>query len=394
MNLTIVNAHGGGHYAHYLEALVDGWSLRTSSGRVSDRLAMVVTPEIARTHPRLPEKARDAGIQWVEFRSPLADPNDRIGRERWMRASLAETLPALRPDHLFFSYLDHFLLTVSFSRLGVPMSGILFRPSFHYEELGVSQPLTRRERLGEGLKRELLRLALRRIDRVFLLDDTAVEPIRNLGTKATPLALPEVFDARPSLGRPAFLTSLEPGRHMFTSLGVLDRRKGVLEVLDAVRQVPEDLQRRTALVVAGHLCADVRDDAETALRTIRQTTRVQIIVEDRFLNEEEVQPTIELADTVLVPYQRHTGSSGILIRAAAAGRPVIASDYGLVGLNVRRHRLGEAVDATSPARLREALVRRLEGLSPGFDRRRAHAFASANTAERHARTIFDGILGP
>jgi len=45
-------------------------------------------------------------------------------------------------------------------------------------------------------------------------------------------------------------------------------------------------------------------------------------------------------DAVLLPYIHHYGSSGVLSRAAAAGKLVIASDEGLLARRVRDHGLG------------------------------------------------------
>jgi hypothetical protein len=41
-----------------------------------------------------------------------------------------------------------------------------------------------------------------------------------------------------------------------------------------------------------------------------------------------------------LPYVKHFGSSGVLARAAAAGKMIIASDEGLVARRVRDHGLG------------------------------------------------------
>ncbi len=53
---------------------------------------------------------------------------------------------------------------------------------------------------------------------------------------------------------------------------------------------------------------------------------------------------LKRCDVVLIPYQRHVGSSGLLIWAASAGKPVITQDFGLIGALTRAYKLGQTVD--------------------------------------------------
>ena len=57
-------------------------------------------------------------------------------------------------------------------------------------------------------------------------------------------------------------------------------------------------------------------------------------------------------DIVLLPYIGHFGSSGVMAQAAAAGKPMIASDENLVGARVRDYRLGWLFPTADVARLR------------------------------------------
>ncbi len=62
------------------------------------------------------------------------------------------------------------------------------------------------------------------------------------------------------------------------------------------------------------------------------------------------------ADAVVLPYRGYSqGTSGVLQLAAAAGKPVIATDAGEVGETVRRHSLGIVVAPDSPEALRAGI---------------------------------------
>ena len=63
------------------------------------------------------------------------------------------------------------------------------------------------------------------------------------------------------------------------------------------------------------------------------------------------------SDVVLAPYQRFVGSSGVLMWAARAGRPVLAQEFGLVGRLTRDHRLGAVADSSDPAHLAREIER-------------------------------------
>lgn len=60
-----------------------------------------------------------------------------------------------------------------------------------------------------------------------------------------------------------------------------------------------------------------------------------------YISDDELALVFAAADLVLLPYHtRFTSTSGVLVRAAASGTPVVASSHGLVGWRVRRYKLG------------------------------------------------------
>jgi hypothetical protein len=63
---------------------------------------------------------------------------------------------------------------------------------------------------------------------------------------------------------------------------------------------------------------------------------------------------------VCTPYPRHIGSASIAIRAAAAQRPVLASDYGWLGAIVPRFDLGWITDVCRPEIFSKSLSEALE----------------------------------
>jgi hypothetical protein len=88
----------------------------------------------------------------------------------------------------------------------------------------------------------------------------------------------------------------------------------------------------------------------------------RIISLNRILSTSELEFAISAADLVSVTYRfpAHIGSASILIRAAAAGRPVLASPQGWLGYVTDTHSLGWIYpeDASRrPAAIADSLTR-------------------------------------
>ena len=129
------------------------------------------------------------------------------------------------------------------------------------------------------------------------------------------------------------------------------------------------------------------------LTEIRQISSVQLLLYNHYITEEEVQALFNLADAILIPYQRHVGMSGLLVRAAAAKRPVVASDYGLLGALVAKYKLGITLDSTLPAQIAHALQLCIDvNPLPAFDPASALQFAQAHSGAIFAKTISDHLL--
>jgi glycosyltransferase involved in cell wall biosynthesis len=297
-------------------------------------------------------------------------------------------------------YFDHAQLSVAFGlRFDHPvtLSGIYFRPSFHYADFE-ARKLSLAERVQRIRKRQTLALALRNphLTHLFCLDPYIVPYVEALHPRVAASFLPDGFTPQsPTRTRAETHEQwgIEAHRKVALFFGVIDGRKGIFRVLDAVQRLPETAQAALALVVAGPIAEQEYTAIETDLQAVRERTRVQLVTDTRFIPDAEIQDLIRGADLALVTYQQHIGSSNVLIRAAAEAVPVLGSDYGLVGEQIRRKQLGLAVDATSAEALAAALRTFLD--APGavpYNAEAARRFAAENTAERYAETLLGTIL--
>jgi glycosyltransferase involved in cell wall biosynthesis len=184
---------------------------------------------------------------------------------------------------------------------------------------------------------------------------------------------------------------IEANRQIFLLFGALNGRKGIYQLLEAIQLLPTSLCQKLCLLLVGE--SSITSQLKIQIDAVCQVRPVQIIGRYEFIPEQDVQVYFQLADVILAPYQRHVGMSGILLLAAAAQKPVLSSDYGLMGEMVRRYSLGLTVDSTNPSAIAKGLTQLLlEPPSSACDRDKMKSFAQQNSAERFARIIFEQLL--
>lgn len=358
--LLIFEPDPRGHAFEWLQHLVHHAAL----DRSPIRLSLAVPRPLAE---RIGEWMAETGLHNAELR-PLSDREYALcmhrrlvvsGFARWwtMRRHLARSRA---PQGLFLG-IDHLSLPLAAGLRfgGRKVSGILFRPSVHYETDG-----PRRKSLGEHLrdirKDILYRLMFRNaaVKAVFSLDpyfpDYGVKHYKR-GHKIQPLPDP-AFPRRQEQQATGLRNPFPPGRTSFLLFGVLTERKGILVLLDALKSLRPEIAERTAVLIAGAVDPAIRA-AVTELQTTigRMNPGLWLHIDDRHLATDELAFFTRSCDVVLAPYQRFVGSSGVLLWAASAGKPVITQGYGLLGKFARDFHLGTTCETTSPAGLSAAI---------------------------------------
>lgn len=368
-------------------------------------LRAAVSPALLDQHPDLQDLAFEAPGHAVDIVSvPEAPALERPGTSLLRagmghRQMLRDLAVQHNPEHLFLLYLDHAQLALA-TQLHLPhsvrLSGLLFRPSFHYERLESDSP-SLAEQLLRLRKRLVLRAALRHpnVDSVLTLDPTAVAAIQAMNPRVRIGALPDPVEPGVGTEPPLALRTelgVAPGRKLALLFGALAERKGVLQLLDALALLPPETAGNLSVVLAGRVVEPALYPAMAPRIAALESNPVQLIVSDSFVPDERIQSLVRAADLILLPYQRHVGSSGVLVRAAAAERPALAQEYGLVGYQTRTHKLGQAVDTTSPQAIAEALGAFVAAPARAFDPSAARAFAAQNTVGAYLDAFFGHLF--
>ncbi|PAX54868.1 glycosyl transferase family 1 [Brunnivagina elsteri CCALA 953] len=386
-----------GHHPTYLRHLISYWC----QWQLPGTLNIVVSGQFLEEHTdvvELQKKYDDRqSIKFVAI-TPQEQADLENATSGWGRAFeqyklISKYASLLKATQGLIIYFDSCQLPLVLGlKLPCPFSGIYYRPTFHYRLFVDSIP-TWRERVQHLREQIFLWRLLHhpQFKTLFCLDPLAIEAIARLGNRDQVMHLPDPVKLEDSgENSPENLRvnlGIEPNRQIFLSFGRLSEgRKGVPQLVEAISLLSPDIQQNLCLLFVGEPNSK---QLEAWLTPIRQLDSLKIVTRYGYVPESEVNSYFQLADVVLAPYQRHVGMSGILLQAAAANKPVLSSDYGLMGEMIRRYRLGLAVDSTLPSEIAKGLTRfLLEAPDNLCDRTKMKGFAEQNSAERFARIIF------
>lgn len=298
-------------------------------------------------------------------------PPGLSGKVRRIAALLTQT----RADLVFLPNLDEIgssLLRRAAFGLMPPavlrgrLGGIYHRPRF-LGELGLS--------LNQRIKARGFELLLRGewFSHLLLLDPYLLLQLKRRlpGSRAffLPDFFPDDFVADPVAARRQF--GLPEDRRIFLFYGAGYRRKGLALAVRAIESTAMDTP-------AFLLCAGRQpEDRATADALARLTAQGRACVIDRYVSNAEEKLLFAASDVVLLPYRRHFGISGVLMRAIGAGLPAVVSDEGLLGRLVREHDLGVLFRSGDGRELQEAIEQMARAPEPEMTRRKAAVRAAA-----------------
>jgi glycosyltransferase involved in cell wall biosynthesis len=300
---------------------------------------------------------------------------------RLFRQLCAET----RPAHALILELTHLELPLALTGSPCPLSAILF---VQYPEL--------KRGLKFYLKEWKTALLLRRaaVKTLFLLNGE--EACRYLtdrfGARTRFVPLPDpVPEIKPD---PEFVMrdvyGIAPDRTVFLFFGAISKRKGAHLLLNALRLLNADSAAHSAFLFCGQPEPDYRREFEKGCARLKtERADLQVIMDSRFVPDEEMAALFEQSDMVLLPYTRPDYSSGILALAARARTPVIGPDTGLLGRLIRQYGLG-AVCPITPDALADAIALCAE-TPVAVDPEKQRAFVEKSRPEEFTRLLFETI---
>jgi glycosyltransferase involved in cell wall biosynthesis len=155
-------------------------------------------------------------------------------------------------------------------------------------------------------------------------------------------------EARPRLG-------LAPDKKVLLFFGLIRAYKGLNYLIRAMDKVLKNLD--CALLVVG----EFYESKEEYLNLIKDLgLETHIIVRDEYVKNEDVSLYFGAADVVVLPYVTAT-QSGIVQIAFGLNKPVITTNVGGLPEAVEDGKTGFVVDAQSPDKLADAIVKFYQG---------------------------------
>lgn len=395
-----------GHHANYIKHLIKHWQRFKLKGK----LYVVVSPQFMKQHKdtvRLASDYENLGVEFVPISNLEFEKVKNIGSifER-MKCNLrkwglmCKYTARLKASHCLIMYLDTCELPLVLGlKLPCPFSGIYFRPTFHYSSFSSQKP-SKKETLQKWRDHLFLDRTLRnpQLHTLFCLDPLVDKTIKQLYpfVRAVPLADPIEMSAT-KLIDPKLLRAkhkIPDDRKVFMVFGSINGRKGIYKLFKALKLLSPEICKKYCFLILGSASSTDRTRICEEVNLICKDRPLQIVTHFEFVSDAEAEAYFKFADVVLALYQRHVGMSGILLLAAAAQKPVISSDYGLMGELTRRYGLGTTVDSTAPQKIAEKLTQIYAEQRLDYDVEGMKRFVDSNSASKFTRTIFEHIYPP
>jgi len=132
------------------------------------------------------------------------------------------------------------------------------------------------------------------------------------------------------------ITGIAEKSFVLLTIGNQDKRKGLSQVIDAFSEV--SMLPDIKLHIVGKIPDKLRNEIFAKLNNLPHGCYK---LQEDFVPEELLPFYFASADVVLLPYTiEFKFSSGVLVRAAASGKPIIATSHGLIGHRVKKYNLG------------------------------------------------------
>lgn len=404
-----------GHHLEHLDHL-SSYVVSRVQGNVSAevptdvKMHMAVHPRVEEHGPELVERAEQHSslslyrIADAEYEAIKESSGFRRGQAMWAAASRAAQ--AVRADHCLFmevNFVQPLLGLPRARRVDFDVSGILFFPFCRIEPR--SEGLLDRAKAALERFRKYLQLKWvlqnSRVCHLFVINDPlSARRLQELYKwhhfSSLPDPVVELTGSEEQEGREALVGG--PGkwpddRVHVTLFGSLREGKGVRELIQAARRLPESVTTQMAIHLIGAPREDLEEELPGLVRDLRDAQSSLLVhYEGRFVSDAELHAVLSATDVIAAPYQRTEGSSGILSHAANYECPVIGPNTGLVGELIEQYEMGLAVDATQPSALAKALRTCVHSTGNLANRQRMRAYACERTPDDFAASLLNPIL--
>lgn len=343
--ILIVNAHVNGHHPFYLslivKSLISDYQISVLGEYTESIRVFFEQQEI---HSVAPDWIKPSGMSIADIYAQ----------------SLSVALQ-VNACAVFYTYLDSFLKHVLSENLKIKheVTGIWFHPHALDRKYGWLPGLDKRGRHRKMIHKRLNSIGnTSNIEKIFFLDPNAPQRLSKLNRDISGLVLPDPGVSMPVLDKAAarrYFKLPEAGKIVFLHIGTSEKRKGLSDTIKAFHRALSDpiFRERAYLLRVG---VNDKLSSRARARLIDLVKNGNAAVTDEFASEEDFIEYFSAADVVLIPYRKFRFSSGILVNAMNSGRPILASDYGMIGDVVKGMTSSRCFKDRSVSSLAKALV--------------------------------------
>lgn len=310
-----------------------------------------------------------------------------------MMQSLHRGLQSIRPEHVFIPFgnpIAHWAgmpnpVNRWLRKQNCESELVLLTGKYSYPQRDV------RSKLKEQLALQLLSFGP--WTRVHHIVPHAWNVMRRHPSRLSAIAnlLPDPIDVPPEMSRAdaRALLGLAPDARWMSLVGLIEKRKGIFELLAALESAQSRLAITDRLLLAGKATEETRALLKNRYRHLVESGRVQCI--DRHLSAQELWAACIAADVMTTPYPQHQTSASIVIRAAAVGVPVLANRIGWMAEVVDRFQLGTACDITHAPTFADAIANAFQASASYRPHASARRFVAFHTIENFASRITERV---
>ena len=343
--IIIVNAYTNGHHPFYLSLIVKSLiadAKITILGEINENIRTYFNSNDI----ELPL------VKWVK-------PNGNSIADFY-----AQSLNVAKDENasaVFYTYFDSFLEHVLQEKSPITheVTGIWFHPhalDFKYRWIpGIDKRTIHRTFIHRRLRADT---TVTNIRKIFFLDPDAPKKLAKLNNAITGVVLPDPGESNPTMDKIAARRHFKlPGteRTIFLHIGTSEKRKGLADTIKAFHMGLSDRQfRECAFLLRVGTNDKLSSRDRTKLLELVESGNAYLI--EGFVSESDFIEYFSAADVILLPYRKFRFSSGILVNALNTGRPVVASNYGMIGKTVIETSSCRCFKDSSISSLSKALV--------------------------------------
>ncbi len=387
-NILLFEPDSSGHHPGYLYHLI----IYFLENDYFFNVVVLVAPDFFEKHPQIIQKTLSPRVKWFKFSDSEFNDWQKIKSRSVTKRSFFEWelirkyVIETQSDYAFLMYIDYLQVALLTQKaLPCPVSGILFRPTL------VNYPAhSLKEMINSWRKNLTLKYFVQHkaLDSLFNLDSFATDYIHQNWQTDKVKFLPDpvqVYPSSKSVNELKNELKIEPNRKVFLIFGFLDSRKGISEVMEAISYISREKSSIGTLLIVGPWEESERKKFDLSIDKLMQSSAFQIVIKDKFIQDEDIQSYFEVSDYILALYAKHIGMSAIMVRAAAAQKPFLTHNFGLMGKVVAENQLGMIVE-NDLAKKMEMLLS--ENMEIG-NKEKMKEFAELNSAENYGKVILD-----